>query len=47
MSGHPSLDVVKKMRYSGADVPRFLTIKTPAVNRLGVSDGLPELEKYV
>ena len=38
---------VKKMGYSGADVARFLGITTSAVNRLAVSDELPEVEKYV
>ena len=38
---------VKKMGYSGADVVRFLGINTYAVNRLAVSDELPEVEKYV
>ena len=37
----------KKMGYSGADVARFLGINTSAVNRLAVSDGLPDVEKYV
>ena len=37
---------VKKMGYSGADVARFLSINTSAVNRLAVSDELPEVEKY-
>ena len=38
---------VKKMGYSGADVAHFLDINTSAVNRLAVSDELPEVEKYV
>ena len=38
---------VKKMGYSGADVARFLGINTSAVNRLAVSDELPEGEKYI
>ena len=38
---------VKKMGYSGADVARFLGINTSAVNRLAVSDELPEVKKYV
>jgi predicted transcriptional regulator len=37
---------VKKMGYSGADVARFLGITTSAVNRLAVSDEVPEVEKY-
>jgi len=36
----------KKMGYSGADIARFLGITTSAVNRLAVSDELPESEKY-
>jgi predicted transcriptional regulator len=38
---------VKMMGYSGADVARFLGITTSAVNRLAVSDRLPEIEKYL
>ena len=38
---------VKELGYSGADVARFLGINTSAVNRLAVSDELPEVEKYV
>ena len=38
---------VKKMGYSGADVARFIGINTSAVNRLAVSDELPEGEKYI
>jgi len=38
---------VKKMGYSGADVARFLGITTSAVNRLAVSDELPDVEKYI
>jgi putative transposase len=38
---------VKKMGYSGADAARFLGITTSAVNRLAVSDGLLEVEKYL
>ena len=38
---------VKKMGYSGADVARFLGISTSAVNRLAVSDELPEIEQYI
>jgi len=38
---------VKKMGYSGADVARFLGINTSAVNRLAVSDEVPEAEKYI
>jgi len=35
------------MGYSGADVAGFLGITTSAVNRLAVSDELPEIEKYL
>jgi REP element-mobilizing transposase RayT len=38
---------VRKMGYSGAEVARFLGINTSAVNRLAVSDELPEVEKYI
>jgi REP element-mobilizing transposase RayT len=38
---------VRKMGYSGADVARFLGINTSAVNRLAVSDELPEVMKYI
>ena len=38
---------VRKMGYSGADVARFLGITTSAVNRLAISDELPEEEKYL
>jgi REP-associated tyrosine transposase len=38
---------VKKMGYSGADVARFLGINTSAVNRLAISDELPEIRKYL
>ena len=38
---------VKRMGYSGADVARFLGINTSAVNRLAVSDELPEVQKYI
>jgi hypothetical protein len=38
---------VTKMGYSGADVARFLGINTSAVNRLAVSDELPDIEKYI
>jgi len=37
----------RKMGYSGAEVARFLGINTSAVNRLAVSDELPEVEKYL
>jgi len=42
-----SLDVVKKMGYSGVDVARFLGVNTSAVNRFAVSDESAEVEKYV
>ena len=38
---------VRKMGYSGADVARFLGINTSAVNRLAVSNELPEVAKYL
>jgi REP element-mobilizing transposase RayT len=38
---------VKRMGYSGADVARFIGINTSAVNRLAVSNELPEAEKYI
>jgi len=38
---------VTRMGYSGADVARFLGVNTSAVNRLAVSDEVPEAEKYV
>jgi len=38
---------VRKMGYSGADVARSLGINTSAVNRLAVSDEVPEVKKYV
>lgn len=38
---------VKRMGYSGTGVARFLGITTSAVNRLAVSDELPEIEKYL
>jgi hypothetical protein len=34
------------MGYSSADVARFFGINTSAVNRLAVSDELPEAMKY-
>ena len=37
---------VRKMGYSGAEVARFFGINTSAVNRLAVSDELPDVEKY-
>ncbi|SPD74481.1 conserved hypothetical protein [uncultured Desulfobacterium sp.] len=37
---------VKKMGYSGANVARYLGITTSAVNRLAVSNELPEITEY-
>ena len=37
---------VKKMGYSGAHVARYLGITTSAVNRLAVSEELPETKEY-
>jgi hypothetical protein len=39
--------MVKKVRYSGAEVARFLGISTSAVNRLANEDELPEVEKII
>lgn len=38
---------VKGMGYSGAEVARFLGVTTSSVNRLAVSEELPEFRKYV
>ena len=38
---------VKGMGYSGAEVARFLGVTTSSVNRLAVSEELPELPKYL
>lgn len=38
---------IRKMGYSGANVARFLGISTSAVNRLAVSEELPEAERYI
>lgn len=38
---------VKKMGYSGAEVARFVGVTTSAVNRLAVSEELPDLTKYI
>jgi predicted transcriptional regulator len=35
------------MGYSGAEVARFLGVTTSAVNRLAVSEELPEVRKYL
>ena len=37
---------VRKLRYSGAEVARFLGITTSAVNRLASQEALPEMEQY-
>ena len=47
MRRQPSVDVVKKMGYSGADVICFLSIRISTVNWLAVSDELPAVEKYI
>ena len=39
--------VVKKARYSGAEVARFLGISTSAVNRLANEEELPEIAKII
>ncbi|MCD6388250.1 MAG: hypothetical protein J7L69_02475 [Desulfobulbaceae bacterium] len=38
---------VRKMDYSGAEVDRFLGVRTSAVNRSAVSEELPDLAKYL
>lgn len=38
---------VRKMGYSGAEVARFLGVTTSAVNRLAMSDKLPDLDNYL
>ena len=38
---------VRAMGYSGAEVARFLGVTTSAVNRLAVSEELPEVGKYL
>ncbi len=38
---------VRGMGYSGAEVARFLGVTTSSVNRLAVSEELPEVRKYV
>lgn len=38
---------VRGMGYSGAEVARFLGVTTSAVNRLAVSEELPEVRKYL
>ena len=37
---------VRRMGYSGAEVARYLGVTTSAVNRLALSQELPDLEKY-
>jgi len=46
MPRRPSLAVVKKMGYSGANVIRFLSIRISTVDRLTVSNGLLEVDIY-
>jgi hypothetical protein len=38
---------VTRMGYSGAEVARFLGVTTSSVNRLAVSEELPEVRKYL
>ena len=38
---------VRGMGYSGAEVGRYLGLTTSAVNRLAVSEVLPDLKKYL
>ncbi len=38
---------VKGLGYSGARVARFLGVTTSAVNRLAVSEELPECKRYI
>lgn len=38
---------VRGMGYSGAEVARFVGVTTSAVNRLAVSEELPEVRKYL
>jgi REP-associated tyrosine transposase len=38
---------VRGMGYSGAEVARFLGVTTSAVNRMAVSEELPEVKKYL
>jgi hypothetical protein len=35
------------MGYSGAEVARYLGVTTSAVNRLAVSEELPDLKQYL
>jgi hypothetical protein len=35
------------MEYSGAEVARYLGVTTSAVNRLAVSEALPDLKQYL
>jgi len=39
--------VVMKMGYPGAEVARYLGVTTSSVNRLGVSEEIPELKNYL
>ncbi|MFI5341012.1 MAG: hypothetical protein ACHQ7N_14390 [Candidatus Methylomirabilales bacterium] len=38
---------VREMGYSGAEVARCLGVTTSSVNRLAVSEKLPEIRKYL
>jgi len=38
---------VKKLRYYGAEVARYLGMTTPAVNRSANSKELPEIKNYI
>jgi hypothetical protein len=38
---------VRAMGYSGAEVARFLGVTTSSVNRLAVSEQLPEVRRYL
>ena len=44
MTIQPSIDAVKKMGYSEADVIRFLSIRISTVNQLAVSNELLEVD---
>jgi hypothetical protein len=37
---------VRAMGYSGAEVGRYLRVTTSAVNRLSVSEGLPDFVQF-
>jgi len=38
--------LVGEMGYPGAEVARYLEVTTSSVNRLAVSDEIPDLKKY-